>query len=99
MQEHYPVTSSKALTPGKHVVKCEFIYEGGKGFGKGGTSRLYIDDALVGEAKATKTPPFSYSIDGMDVGRDIASRVSEEYPEGDANRFIGRIIKMTIEIK
>jgi hypothetical protein len=96
-QEHFPVTSSKALTPGKHLVKYEFSYEGGKAIGKGGTSRLYVDDALVGEAKVPRTPPFSYSIDGMDVGRDVASRVSEEYPEGDANRFTGKIVKMKIE--
>jgi hypothetical protein len=96
-QEHFPVASSKVLTSGKHVVKYEFIYDGG--IGKGGTSRLYIDDTLVGEAKVAKTPAFAYSIDGMDVGRDIASRVSEDYPEGDGNRFNGRIVKMTLETK
>jgi arylsulfatase A-like enzyme len=98
-QENYAVNSSAALTPGKHVVKYDFAYEGGKEFGKGGTSRLYIDDALVGEAKVPKTPAFAYSIDGMDVGRDIASRVSEAYPEGDSNRFNGRIAKVFIETK
>jgi arylsulfatase len=96
-QEHYPVTSSKALTPGKHIVKCEFNYEGG--IGKGGVSRLYIDDAPVGVAKVAKTPAFAYSIDGMDAGRDSASRVSGEYPEGDANRFTGKILKITIETR
>ncbi|HEY2799366.1 MAG TPA: response regulator [Chthoniobacterales bacterium] len=35
----------------------------------------------------------------LDVGRDIALRVSEDYPEGDANRFTGKIGKMTIETK
>lgn len=98
-QEHFPVTSSKALTSGKHVVKYEFSYDGGKEFGKGGTSRLYIDDALVGEAKVPRTPPFAYSIDGMDVGRDVASSVSDQYPEGDRNRFNGRIVKVVIATK
>jgi arylsulfatase len=98
-QENYPVTSSTALTSGKHVVKYEFAYAGGKEYGKGGTSRLYLDDALVGEAKVPRTPPFVYSLDGMDVGRDTASRVSDAYPEGDANRFNGKIVKMTLETK
>jgi arylsulfatase A-like enzyme len=98
-QEHFPVRSSKELRPGKHVVKYEFLYEGGKKIGKGGVSRLYIDDELVGEAKVPKTPAYAYSIDGMDVGRDIASRVSEEYPEGDRNRFNGRIVKVVLATK
>jgi hypothetical protein len=80
-------------------VKYEFSYDGGKEFGKGGTSQLYIDEALVGEARVLKTPPFVYSLDGMDVGRDVASRVSEEYPEGDRNRFNGRIVKVVVVTK
>jgi arylsulfatase A-like enzyme len=98
-QEHFVVTSSKTLTPGRQVVKYEFNYEGGKELGKGGTSRLYIGDELVGEVKVPKTPPFSYSIDGMDVGRDVASAVSEEYPEGDGNRFKGKIDKITLTVR
>jgi arylsulfatase A-like enzyme len=98
-QEHFLATSSKALTSGKHAVKYVFAYDGGTAFGKGGTSRLYIDDALVAEAKVPRTPAFAYSIDGMDVGRDVASRVSEEYPEGDGNRFTGRIAKVVITIQ
>jgi arylsulfatase len=80
-------------------VKYEFLYEGGKEFGKGGTSRLYVNDEPVSEARVPRTPPFVYSLDGMDVGRDIASRVSEEYPEGDANRFSGKIGKIVIETR
>jgi hypothetical protein len=53
----------------------------------------------VGEAKVPKTPAYSYSIDGMDVGRDVASRVSEEYPEGDRNRFNGGIVKLSLATK
>jgi hypothetical protein len=53
----------------------------------------------LGEAKVPKTPAYSYSIDGMDVGRDVASCVSEEYPEGDRNRFNGRIAKVTLATK
>jgi hypothetical protein len=98
-QENYAVTSSQALTAGKRVVRYEFRYDGGKEVGKGGTSRLYIDDVLVGEGKVPRTPPFVYSLDGMDVGRDIASRVSEEYPEGDANRINGEIDKITLTVK
>jgi arylsulfatase A-like enzyme len=97
MVYRHAVTATQSLTPGKHIVKSIFNYDGG-GMGKGGTVTLYIDDKKVGEGKALSTPPYSYSIDGMDCGLDAASAVSEAYPRGDGNRFNGTINKVEINI-
>ncbi len=46
-----------------------------------------------------KTVPFIYSGDeGVDVGTDNETNVSNDYKEGD-NRFTGKIHKVTVEQK
>jgi arylsulfatase A-like enzyme len=95
--DHYPIAATQRLTAGSHTVKSVFQYDGG-GLGKGGTVTLYIDGNKVGEGKALNTPPYSYSIDGMDCGMDLASTVSNAYPVGDGNRFNGKISKVEINI-
>jgi len=43
--------------------------------------------------------PFAYSADeGVDVGRDNETPVTEEYKEG-ANKFTGKIEKVRIDLK
>jgi arylsulfatase len=98
-QEHFKTISSAALTPGTHVLRYEFDYEGGKELGKGGISRLVLNGKVVAENKIPKTLPVGYSLEGMDVGMDLATRVSEDYAEGEANRFTGTIRKMTLTVK
>jgi arylsulfatase A-like enzyme len=90
------VSSPQALAPGAHAVKYEFIYDGGKP-GSGGTSRLTVDGKQVGVAKVPHTMPFMFSADeGVDVGTDNETPVTEDYKEG-ANRFTGKIVKVTIQ--
>ena len=90
------VTSAKTVSPGKHTLKYEFAYDGGKP-GSGGTGMIYIDGEKVGEAKIAKTQPFFYSADeGVDVGLDGETAVSNDYKEGD-NRFAGKIEKIKVE--
>jgi len=46
-----------------------------------------------------QTVGYTYSLDeGMDVGMDLATPVSEEYANGD-NAFTGKIIKVTVSQK
>jgi arylsulfatase A-like enzyme len=97
MVYRHTLVSSEALSAGKHIVKSVFRYNGG-GMGKGGTITLYIDDKKVGEGKVLSTPPYAYSIDGMDCGWDHASPVSENYPKGEASRFNGKIAKVEINV-
>jgi arylsulfatase A-like enzyme len=90
------VSSPQALAPGPHTVRYEFIYDGGKP-GSGGTSRLSVDDKQVGVAKVPRIMPFMYSADeGVDVGTDNETPVTEDYKEG-ANKFTGKIVKVTIQ--
>ena len=64
------VSSPAALAPGRHTIRYDFVYDGGKP-GSGGTSRLSVDGKPAGEARVARTMPFMYSADeGVDVGMD-----------------------------
>jgi arylsulfatase len=92
------VSSPDALAPGAHTIQYDFVYDGGKP-GSGGKSLLSVDGKQVGEARVPKTMPFVYSADeGVDVGMDNETPVTEEYKQGD-NTFTGRIRKVTVELK
>ena len=92
------IASSKALAAGKHVVKYEFVFDGGKP-GAGGQSILYVDGQKVGEGKIPKTQPYAFSADeGVDVGVDNETPVSNDYKERD-NKFTGTIKKITVDVK
>ena len=94
--ERSTVSSPQALAPGKHTVRYEFVYDGGKP-GSGGTSRLQVDGKPAGETRVPRTMPFAFSGDeGADVGMDNETPVTEAYKEGD-NKFTGRILKVTVE--
>ena len=96
--ERTNISSSTGLSPGKHIVKYEFNIEAVKP-GAGGTCILYIDNQKVAEGKIPKTQPFVYSADeGVDVGMDGETAVSNDYKEGD-NKFTGKINKVTIDLK
>ncbi len=92
------VSSPQALAPGRHTVVYEFVYDGGHP-GSGGLSRLRVDGGQVVEGRVPRTMPFVYSADeGVDVGTDNETPVTEEYTEGK-NRFTGKIHKVTVEVK
>jgi arylsulfatase len=91
-------SSPEKLAPGRHTVQYEFVYDGGPP-GSGGISRLRVDGAPVAEVRVPRTMPFFYSGDeGVDVGTDNETPVTEEYKEG-RNRFTGKIHKVTVEVK
>jgi arylsulfatase len=94
--ERTNIGSAKAVSPGKHVIKYEFVFEGTKP-GSGGKCLLYIDDQKVSEGEIPKTQPFLFSADeGVDVGMDGETAVSNDYKQGD-NKFTGKIHKITID--
>jgi arylsulfatase A-like enzyme len=95
--ERYTASSKASLAAGKHTVRYEFAYDGGAP-GSGGQGRLFVDGQLVGEVRVARTMPFVFSGDeGVDVGEDDETPVTEEYAEGN-NRFTGRILKVTVEM-
>jgi arylsulfatase len=96
--EHTNIASSKSVATGKHIIKYEFVYDGGKP-GAGGQCILYVDDQKVAEGHIPKTQPYAYSADeGVDVGMDNETNVTNDYKEGD-NHFTGTIRKITIDVK
>jgi arylsulfatase len=94
--ERSNITATKALTVGHHVVKYQFTIDEAKA-GAGGTAVLSVDGEQVAEGKIPKTQPYLMSLDeGINVGADHETPVSEDYKEGD-NKFTGTIQKVTIE--
>ncbi len=95
--EHTNIASTKAVGAGRHQVKYEFIIDEVKP-GSGGKCILYVDDVKVAEGQIPRTQPFVYSGDeGVDVGTDNETNVTDDYKEGD-NKFTGKIIKVTVNI-
>jgi arylsulfatase len=96
--DEYPVVATEPLPAGRTTVRYEFTYEGGEDTGKGGTGALYVGDKKVGEGRIEKTVPFTFSLDEtLDIGRDPATTVTEDYPMGD-NALNGKIHSVTVDI-
>ncbi len=95
--DHTNIASSSNLDAGKHKIKYEFLVDEPKP-GTGGKCALYIDDKKVAEGYIPKTQPFAYSGDeGVDVGIDNETNVTDDYKEGD-NKFTGKIKRVTVDI-
>lgn len=91
------IASPGPLAAGKHEIKYEFVADERKP-GTGGKCILYVDGAKAAEGRIPKTQPFSYSGDeGVDIGRDNETNVSNDYKEGN-NKFAGKIEKVTVDI-
>lgn len=96
--ERTNITSPKPVSAGKHSIKYDFVFDGGKP-GAGGQSVLYVDGEKVAEGKIPKTQPYAYSADeGVDVGMDNETPVSNDYRDRD-NKFTGAIKKITVDVK
>jgi arylsulfatase len=96
--ERTKISSSNTIGKGNHTIKYEFKVDGAVP-GSGGKSILYINNQKVAEQKIPKTMPYFYSADeGVDVGMDNETPVSEEYKERD-NKFTGKIFKVTVQIE
>ncbi len=88
------IASTQKLAPGKHTVKFDFAYAGGRG--AGGTGSIYVDGAKAGEGKIAKTASNTYGIDETaDVGEDSNTPVTPVYHR--RSKFTGKIQKITIE--
>ena len=60
---------------------------------------MSVDGQKVAEGKIPKTEPYAYSGDeGVDVGMDNETPVSNDYKERD-NKFTGTIKKVTVDVK
>src|SRR5713101_1705062 len=94
--KQFTITSTQALSPGKHQVRMEFAYDGG-GLAKGGSVSLFIDGKAVGEGRVAVTLPMVYSADETsDVGLKRGSPMTPDIaPVG--NNFTGTVDVVVIE--
>jgi hypothetical protein len=94
----YKVAAPKPLPAGKATIRYEFTYDGG-GSGKGGKGTILVNGEKVAEGRIDRTQPGMFSADeGVDVGLDGETNVTDDYKEGD-NKFTGKIQKVTVELK
>ncbi|HQW26571.1 MAG TPA: arylsulfatase [Saprospiraceae bacterium] len=92
--ETYTIASAQKVPPGKHTIKFDFAYEGGRGAGGNGT--LSVDGTKVVEGNIPKTNSNTFGIDeSADVGTDQNTPVLPAY-HGKEN-FTGKINKVTVE--
>jgi arylsulfatase A-like enzyme len=92
--ELYTVQTNQKVLPGKHSLKFDFAYEGGRG--GGGTGTLYLDNNKIGEGIIAKTNSNTFGIDeSADVGIDQNTPVFIGYHGKE--KFTGKINKVTVE--
>jgi Sulfatase len=87
------VESTKDIPTGRRVLGASFVREGDS-MPTTGTLSLFIDDEKVGEGTITTQPGnFSLVGEGLNVGKDPASPVTDDYPGTSPYAFTGGIIK------
>jgi arylsulfatase len=93
----YGVAAEEPLPAGPVTVLYDFAYDGGAP-GAGGMGALYVNGEQVGQGRIERTVSYQFSLEeGLDVGRDTASPVTDDYPVGD-NAFTGVIHFVKIDI-
>jgi arylsulfatase len=79
----------------------DFAYshdEAGGGVGRGGVATLRVDGREVGAVRIDATIPYYFSFDEtFDVGVDLGTAVSDDYPAGD-NAFTGRVHTVRVDL-
>jgi hypothetical protein len=80
--EHYRI-ESEPLPADADQLEARFAYDGktGKELGAGGTLTLWANNRQIGSGRVEKTLKYFFSVlEGMDVGADYGSPISEQYP-------------------
>jgi arylsulfatase A-like enzyme len=91
------ISSAERLPTGRVTVGYDFAYDGGKP-GAGGTGRIFINGKTVASSRIERTTPFIFGVETADVGMDLYTPVTPDYPKGN-NKFTGKIDKVTIDLK
>src|SRR5215467_187802 len=93
------IVGADRLTPGKHTIVFDFVYDGG-GLGKGGKGTLSVDGKTVAESRIEKTSPGGkFTLDeSFDVGMDTGSPVIDEYDAKMPFKFTGTLNKVEIKL-
>jgi arylsulfatase len=90
------VESTKDVPAGQVILGVSFVRDG-EGMPTTGTLSLFIDDEKVGEG-TVMTQPGNFSLvgEGLNVGQDPASPVTDDYPGTSPHVFTGGTIKEAI---
>ncbi|MBL8899050.1 MAG: arylsulfatase [Planctomycetes bacterium] len=89
------VVSPAALTPGEHVVKVVFHYDGG--LGKGGALELHVDQEIVAKGRLEHSIAIRVSTDEtLDIGEDTGTPVSEDYQV--PHHFTGTLKRVLVRL-
>jgi arylsulfatase len=92
----FRVGSDQPLSPGNHLVRVKFQYDGG-GLGKGGTATLLVDEKQVAEVRIPQTVVVRFSLDEtFDVGEDTGTPVVEDYLDKMPYAFTGTLKKFAV---
>jgi len=95
----FKVFSQQPLSPGNHVVRVNFKYDGG-GIGKGATATLLADEKQVAEGRIPQTAAVRFSLDEtFDVGADTGTPVVEDYVNEMPFRFAGTLKKFGVVLQ
>jgi len=94
--ESTAIGATEPLPVGRHRVAMRFDYDGG-GWGKGGEVSLLLDGRPIGSGRVERTIPFFFSTDqGLDVGIDRGSPVTEDYSRNGGSPYDGAIESVRI---
>jgi arylsulfatase len=90
------VAAEEDVPTGKVVLSAAFVREG-QDMPARGTLTLYINDRAVGSAQI-KTQPGNFSLvgEGLNVGKDPAEPITDDYPGTSPFAFTGGTIKRAI---
>jgi arylsulfatase len=90
-------TTSGSLEPGKHEISVN------ESIAKPGAPAevvVTLDGKQVIATTVPHTVPGAFTAsETLDVGVDLGARVSEKFPREQSNRFTGKMIEMTVELK
>jgi arylsulfatase A-like enzyme len=91
------ISSAERLPAGRATVGYDFVFDGGKP-GAGGVGTIFINGKKVATGRIERTIPFIFGAETADVGMDLYTPVTSDYPKGN-NKFAGKINKVTIDLK
>jgi arylsulfatase len=95
----FRIISPQPITPGDHVVRFSFKYDGG-GIGKGGQGTLFIDGNQVAQGRIERTIPVRFSLDEtLDIGEDTGTPVIETYVDKMPFKYGGSLKRVAVVLE
>jgi arylsulfatase len=95
----FRVASDQRLSPGNHLVRVKFQYDGG-GLGKGGTATLFVDEKQVAQGRIPQTLIARFSLDEtFDIDEDTGTPVVEDYVAKMPYAFTGTLKRVVVVLE